>query len=51
MLEVSITIINEDAAILGASFIVKDLEINAVAFGFEARHNAVAGSNTMSVVT
>ena len=49
-LEISVPLINDGAAILGASFIVKDLEINAVAIGFEAQHDAVVGRNVMPVV-
>ena len=49
-LEISVTLINDGAAILGAKFIVKDLEIKAVALGFKVRHDAVVGSNAMPVV-
>ena len=49
-LEIAVPLINNGAAILSARFIVKDLEINAVALGFEARRDAVVGSNVMPVV-
>ena len=35
-LEIAIPLINDGAAILSASFIVNDLEINVVALGFKA---------------
>ena len=49
-LEIAVPIVNDGATILGAGLIVKDLGINSVAFGFEARHYAVAGSNAMPAV-
>ena len=49
-LEIAVPIINDSTVILGASFIVKDLEINAVALGSEAQNYAVVGSNSMPVV-
>ena len=49
-LEISVPFINNGAAIIGASFIVKDLDINAVALVFEAQHDAVVGRNAMPVV-
>ena len=49
-LEIAVPFINNGAAILSARFIVKDLEINAVALGFEARRDAIVGSNVMPVV-
>ena len=49
-LKIAVTLINDGAAILGASLIVKDLDITAVALGFEAQHDAVVGINVMPVV-
>ena len=48
--ESAVSIFNNGATILKAGLIVKDLEINAVTFGLEARHDAVSGRNAMSVV-
>ena len=48
-LEGTVALVKDGATILDSSFIVKDLEINTVAFGFEARHDAVVGSNAMTV--
>ena len=45
----AVPLVNDSATILGAILIVEDLEINAVALGFEARHDAVVGSNAMTV--
>ena len=50
-LEIAVPLVNNGAAIIGAIFIVKDLEINAVALGFEARHDDVVGSNAMPVAS
>ena len=49
-LEIEGPIFNDGATILGAGLVVEDLEVNAVAFGLEARHDAVVGSNAMEVV-
>ena len=49
-LESAVLFVNDGATILGASLIVEDLEINAVALGFEARHDYVVDINTMPVV-
>ena len=49
-LEGAVPLVNDGAAIIDASLIVKDLEINAVALGFEARHDDVVGINSMPVV-
>ena len=49
-LEISVPLINDGAAILGTKFIVKDLDINARALGFEAQHDAVVGRNVMPVI-
>ena len=49
-LESAVPIFNDGEKILGAGLIVVDLEINAVDFGLEARHDAVIGSNAMAVV-
>ena len=49
-LEIAVPLINDGAAIIGANFIVNYLDINAVAHGFEARHDSVVGSNVMPVV-
>ena len=49
-LEIVVPLINHNVAILGARFIVNDLEINAVAFGFEARHDDFVSRNVMPVV-
>ena len=49
-LEIAVPLINNGAAILGARFIVNDLEINSVALGFEAPHDAVVGRNVMRFV-
>ena len=50
-LEIAVPLINDGVAILGASLILKDFEINTVALGLEARHDVVIGSNTMPVLT
>ena len=49
-LEIAVPLINDGAAIIVANFIVNYLDINAVALGFEARRDAVVGSNVMPVV-
>ena len=49
-LEISVALINDDAMILGASLVVKYLDIISVVLGFEARHDDVVVSNTMQVV-
>ena len=49
-LESAVPIFTDGATILGAGLVVEDLEINAVAFGLEARHDAVVGSNAMAVI-
>ena len=49
-MESEVPIFNNGATILGAGLVVEDLDINAVAFGLEARHDALVGSNTMVVV-
>ena len=49
-LESEVTLINYGATILGTGLIVEDLEINSAAFGFEARNDAVVGSNVMRFV-
>ena len=49
-LEIAVPLINNGTEILGAGFIFKDLEINAVALGFEAQHDDVVISNVMPVV-
>ena len=49
-LEISVPLINDGAAIIGASLIDKDLEINDVALGVEARHDAIVGFNVVPVV-
>ena len=46
----AVPLVNYGATILGSSLIVKDLETNAAALGFEARNDAVVGSNAMLVV-
>ena len=50
-MESAVPIVSNGTMILGASLLVKDLEINAVDLGFEARHGDVVGSNAMPVVT
>ena len=42
--------VNDGVAILGASLIVKYLNINAVDLGFEARHYDVVVINVMPVL-
>ena len=49
-LESAFPIFNDGETILGASLTFKELEINAVDFGIESRHDAVVGSNAMAVV-
>ena len=49
-LESSVTLVNDGPTILRDGLIVEDLEIDAVAFGFEVRHDAVIGSHEMPVV-
>ena len=49
-LKIAVLIFNYGAKIIGNGLIVKDLEINVVAFGIEARHDYVVGSNSMAVV-
>ena len=46
----AVPLVNNGVMILGAGLIVEDLDINAEAFGLEARHDAVVGSNSMPVV-
>ena len=46
----TVQLVNYGAAILGASLIVEDLDINDVALGFESRYDAVVGSNVIPVV-
>ena len=43
-------LINNSAAILSASLIFEDLEINAMDLRFEARNNSVVGRNEMPVI-
>ena len=49
-MEIAVPIFNDGATIINAGLVVKDLEINAVAFGLEAIHDAVVGINMMAVV-
>ena len=49
-LESAVQIFNDGATIINTGLVVKDLEIDAVAFGIEARHDAVVGINTIAVV-
>ena len=49
-LEIAVPLINDGAAILGDSLIVENLDINAVALVFEAKHGIVLGRNAMPVV-
>ena len=49
-LESAVPLVNDGLTIPGAGLIVEDLEINAVAIGFEVRRDAVLGSNTMPVI-
>ena len=50
-LEIAVPLINDGAALIGASLIVEDLDINTVALGFEVQHDDVVGSNAMAVVS
>ena len=38
-LEGAVPVFNNGVAVFGTGFIIKDLEVNAVAFGLEARHD------------
>ena len=49
-LEGTVALVKDGATILDSSFIVKDLEINSVALGFEARHDDVVGRNVIPVI-
>ena len=49
-LESAVPLVNDGATILGAGLIVEDLAIEAVDFGFDARHDAVVVSHVMPVV-
>ena len=49
-LESAVPLVNNGATIFGDRLIIEDLKINAVALGFEARNDAILGSNTMPVV-
>ena len=49
-LESPVPLVNNGSTILGAVLILEDLEINAVAFGFEARNDDVVGSQSMPVL-
>ena len=49
-LEISVPLINDGVAILGASLVAEDLDINYVALGFEAQHDAIVGRNVMPVI-
>ena len=49
-LDSAVPIFNDGETILGTGLTFKDIEINAVDFGMEARHDAVVGRNPMAVV-
>ena len=49
-LESAVPIFNDGATIIDTGLIVKDLDIDAVAFGLETRNHAVVVSNDMAVV-
>ena len=49
-LEGAVPLINDGVTILGASLIVENLDINAVALEFEARHDVVVGINVMPAI-
>ena len=49
-LESAVPLVNDGATIHRTGLIVKDLEIDAVDFGFEARHDDVVGSHAIPVV-
>ena len=50
-LEGAFPLVNYGATIIGASLIVEDLDINAVALGFEAIHDDVVGRNVIPAVS
>ena len=49
-LESAVPVFNNGVAIFGTGFVVKDLEVNAVAFGLEASHDVVVGSKMEAIV-
>ena len=49
-LESAVPIFNYGATIIITGLVVGDLEIDAVAFGLEARHDAILNRNVMAVI-
>ena len=49
-LEVAVPVFNDGVAVIGTSFVIEDLEVNAVSFVLEASHDGVVGRNTVVIV-
>ena len=49
-LEGAVPVINNDAAVFGTGFVIKDLEVNTLSFGLEASHDGVVGGEPVVII-
>ena len=48
-LEGAVPVFNDGTEVFGTSFVIEELEVNAVAFGLEASHDGVVGGETVAI--
>ena len=49
-LELDLTLLFDNMLVLGTGFVIKDLQVDAVAAGFEAFHDGGVGGNVVGII-